>query len=399
MDSLEAQHVIESLRKGLPPDGYVRHFTIGRKAEIDRLVSQLEDGDQGVLLLKANWGSGKSHLLRFIREIALQEGYAVSSVTLDSKSAVRFNRMDQILGAICRGLEIPNLPGQKGISPFFNLVCNCIKEDTKRKRKNSFWRQLTNNYQWDYSDALSSSGLFIALRAWYFGEPKLRIFIEDWLYQPWVYKSQRKLLYTELVGNLRRNFRDPRADWQFYADDVFIFNTNGYYQSWATLRDFYKLTKYTGLKGYIILFDEFEDVIHNMNNIAHQQSAFWNLFQFYSGNQFQGMTYYAVTPDFAEKCKSLLISKYIWDYDFERFDDLETFEMSPLNEKELFELAKKIMKTHTIAYDWKPDQVILSLELKTLVKKAASISVQDRVRHTIREIVKFLDQTLEDTYE
>src|SRR5688572_3634361 len=104
MTAGEAQKAVESLRKGIPPDGYVRHFTVGRDAEINQLVTRLRSQQKGALLLRANYGSGKSHLLRFTRETALAEGYAVSSVTLDSKSAVRFNKMDQIVGAVWRGL-------------------------------------------------------------------------------------------------------------------------------------------------------------------------------------------------------------------------------------------------------------------------------------------------------
>src|SRR3712207_1493887 len=112
MNASEAQRVIESLRKGIPPDGYVRHFTVGRQSEIEDLSDRLRRGQPGALLLKANYGSGKTHLLHFIRETALAEGYAVSLVTLDAKSAVRFNRMDQVLGAICRGIESPHQAGK-----------------------------------------------------------------------------------------------------------------------------------------------------------------------------------------------------------------------------------------------------------------------------------------------
>src|SRR5258708_73029 len=98
----EAQHIVESLRKGIPPYGYIRHFTVGRESEIRQLSDRLQRSKPGVLLLKANYGSGKTHLLRFVRESALEAGYAVSFVELDAKSGVRFNKMDQILGAIWR---------------------------------------------------------------------------------------------------------------------------------------------------------------------------------------------------------------------------------------------------------------------------------------------------------
>jgi hypothetical protein len=169
-----------------------------------------------------------------------------------------------------------------------------------------------------------------------------------------------------------------------------------YTQSWAALRDIHRLSVEAGYRGFIILVDEFEDVIHNMRNIQHQESAFWNLFQFYGAKKFDGMTYFAVTPDFAKKCKSLLLEKGRWDYDYGLFDKLPTFEMSPLTAEELQELALKIFEVHGIAYNWEPDSVMKMHELKAIVAKTASVQVQDRARQTIKEIVRHLDRLLED---
>jgi chromosomal replication initiation ATPase DnaA len=107
MDSGEGQRVIESLRKGIPPDGFVSHFTVGRQNEINQLTRWLSEQNGGALLLNANYGSGKTHLLRFIREKALAKNYAVSTITLDAGSAVRFNRMDQMFGSVLRNIELP----------------------------------------------------------------------------------------------------------------------------------------------------------------------------------------------------------------------------------------------------------------------------------------------------
>jgi len=395
MDPSSAQRVIEDLRKGLPPDGHVCHFTVGRESEINTLYNRLERSTTGALLLKANYGSGKSHLLRFIKEKALQEGYLVSSVSLDARSAVRFNRMDQIMGAILRNLEVPTKLRQKGIRPFFDMVSGII--GSKKGQDNaSFWKRLTNGWRWDLSSATESPALFVALRAWSTGNSSVHDLIEDWLLQSWNYKSQRKRLYIDLVAELRNHFRDPRPDWKFYNDGIFEFHTQGYAQSWALLRDIHNLSIAAGLKGLIILFDEFEDVIHNMNNIKHQETAFWNLFEFYFAKEYHGMTYFAVTPDFAKKCKRLLIEKRRWDYDFTIFDALPTFEMSPLKESELQELGLKILEVHGIAYDWEPDTIMKMHELKAIVAKAASVQVQDRARQTIKEIVRHLDMLFED---
>ena len=70
---------------------------------------------------------------------------------------------------------------------------------------------------------------------------------------------------------MRKHFRDSRPEWKFYADEVFMFHTGGYAQSWAALRDLEHLACAVGLKGLVILFDEFEDVITNLRNVVHQK--------------------------------------------------------------------------------------------------------------------------------
>ena len=54
------------------------------------------------LLIHANYGAGKSHLLRVLRELALERGFAVALIVADAQGGVRFNRMDTVFG---RGLQ------------------------------------------------------------------------------------------------------------------------------------------------------------------------------------------------------------------------------------------------------------------------------------------------------
>lgn len=201
MDKKTAPKAIESLRKGIPPDGLVREFTVGREDEIEDLSSRLKDNVGTALLLKANYGSGKTHLLRFIREEALENDYLVSTVTIDSNSAVRFNRMDQIFCAICRNIEIPSYK-QKGLKIFFDLLS---KHEDKHWKK-MLWSSISNNGKWDYSEELESPGMFVALRAWKSGNQDTKDLVEDWLYNTWTYQSQRKTLYADLVYKQKKLF-------------------------------------------------------------------------------------------------------------------------------------------------------------------------------------------------
>ena len=392
MERVDALRIIEQLRRGLPPSGRVREYTVGRSEEIAELEGRLSADVAGALLLKANYGSGKTHLLKYTREAALAHNYVVSSLSLDAQGGVRFNRMDQILGAICRGLEVPGRSGESGVAPFFTGVCEALR--SARGQGPTPVNKLTDGGKWGSTAFLASPALFVALRGWFFSEdqPENRDLIEDWLYHPGQYgTSQRRRLYRNLVACLRPFFRDDRPEWQFYADDVFNFCYGGYTQSWDAIDDLDTIAKAAGHSGLVLLFDEFEDVITNLRRIDYQERAFYNLFRFFSGEHFGGSSYFAVTPEFVDKCKTRLLAKGRWDFDYSTFDALPAFEMSPLTIDELDDLAMRIMTVHGIAYGWDccSDGVVHDVE--DAVERALAVPLQDRVRQAIKAIVFTLD--------
>lgn len=396
MEVIRAIKAIESLRKGIPPEGLIEHLTVGRSSELAQLHATLDSGDSTAFLIKANYGAGKSHLLRYIREYALSRGYAVSSVTVDTNSAARFNRMDQILGSVCRGIEIPGNPPTQGIRGLFDLVARTYSG----QRTATPWTHISNNGRWDYSEILEAPATFVALRAWLCGTDNTKDLIEGLLTEPWNYRTQRKLLYFSLVENLRSHFRDLRPEWKFYADEVFMFHTQGYAQSWAMLRDINSLVRAAGTRGLIILFDEFEDVLTNMRNSQHQDQAFWNLFHFFEGKRFTSRTFFAVTPEFASKAEAVLHRRASWTQGAfagsTSLADLPSVEMSPLTENNLHELARRIMSIHSVAYSWNAASVADGM-LSATVEKTSRFQLQDRTRFTITSVLKTLDEMLQGT--
>ena len=389
----EAESIIESLRYGLPPSGSIRLFTVGRRDELERLAQSLNNPTQdrgAALLVKANYGAGKSHLLHVVREMALESNYAVSLVQVNALEGVRFNRMDTILGAVCSRMEVPGDTGL-GIGRLFDAF-DLYEYETEE------FDSISSGGAWDYSDYLSAPGVYVALRAWANStDSRVRDLIEDWLANPAAYRSQRKLLHQALVSNLRGEFRDPRAEWQFYADEVFLFHTGGHRNAWAALEDFDVIARGAGLNGLIILFDEFEDVIQNLNRRNYQQEAFLNLFRFFGGERFPGMAYFAVTPEFVAKCKTELMSRGVFDFDFNRFSKLPFFEMSAITEADFLTLAKKIRAVHSIAFGWRADADLSDRELKRLTDVLWSVRTPERVRLAIQGVVEALDERFESS--
>jgi hypothetical protein len=393
-----AEKLLEDLRKGIPPVGRLELLTVGRNEEIEWLDNHLVDDEAYALLLKANYGSGKSHLLQLIREKALRECFAVSLVTLDAKSGVRFNRMDQIFGQIVRHIEIQMDDGNiGGLSHLLDYFVGCAEEARSEQGTEGyeFWKAVTNNWKWDYSEELKSPPLFIALRAWASSDSQdVRSLIIDWLTFPDNYNNQRALLYQKLVEGLRSHFRDPRPSFQMYKEGSLTFIPQLYSACWAALEDINRMCRITGLTGMTVLFDEFEDVLTNLNRVNWQEAAFWNLFRFVSGTRFSGKTFFAVTPSFVEKCKSCLNEKDRWDIDQSAFDSLPHFEMSPLTKKDLLQLAERIVEVHELAYDYEVEDSVLE-EMQEKVALEAKSAVQDRARQAIRRAMEVLDDALD----
>lgn len=390
----QARLAIESLRAGLPPEGLVQFFTVGRASEVRRLTETLESGQGGALLLQANYGSGKSHLLRLVREVALAEGFAVASVTVDSRSGVRFNRLDQVLGAVWRGLEVPDVPPGAACALFRRLEPQLEKSERARD-KNSVWYSVTHRSRWHFNLNLTSRLVFAALRGWHFGTERTKNLVHDWLSRPDAYQSQKKRLYQELVRDLAVHFQDQRDEREMLRDGTFTLRTGGYAPTWEALRDLHSLARHAGLKGLVLLFDEFEDVITNLNNVTYQMSSFENLFRFFGGEAFPGAAFFAVTPDFAAKCADLLERKVWWHDELFEFDALPRFELSPLGRAELAELTDRVVQAHGLAYGWDAGRWAGAPRVLALADRAATQPVEGRTRWLVKALVDVLDAEIE----
>ena len=396
-DQATAERIVEQLRYGVPPPEHVCAFTVGRQTQLKALERSLghPSKDRGsALLVKANYGGGKSHLLRVVREMALDAGYAVSLVVVDVQGGVRFNRMDTIFGAICRELEVKGQES-KGIGAIFDSFGGYRPARSTPEIK-GFRDRISSGGKWDLSDFLKSPAVYVALRAWVKAESQdVRHLVQDWFANPENYRGQRKRLFQGLVEGHRKSFHDTRREWQFYADEVFLFHTGGHRQAWDALADFHLLARASGLRGFILLFDEFEDVIQNLNRRNFQEAAFLNLFRFFDGDRFPGMSYFAVTPDFVAKCKTELLERGVYDFDYQRFDKLPFFEMDQVHRAEFADLASRIRTVYGTAYGIPPGRLLSDGKLDRAVDNLWKVQSPDRVRRAIQGVVKMLDDSME----
>lgn len=104
-----ARNIIEVLgTSGTPPTRGVQHFNVGNQSLLDALdtyylSSYLQDGGATYKMVVGDYGSGKSHFLYCLRDIAWSRGFAVSKVDL-SPVETPYNDQKLVYSAVARNL-------------------------------------------------------------------------------------------------------------------------------------------------------------------------------------------------------------------------------------------------------------------------------------------------------
>lgn len=145
-----SRQVLESLRIGIVPDFALREWTVGRDDEFLAVGEWLDDPAEGSAILLGAYGAGKTHLLRFLEQRGLEQGYAVAMVRVDpgeenSSFPYRF------YGHVMKALRVPNgegigdavstfqdaaLAGRSGSladHPFFGRFARAVAEGNDRR--------------------------------------------------------------------------------------------------------------------------------------------------------------------------------------------------------------------------------------------------------------------------
>lgn len=103
-DIFVARRMIEAFRVGIAPPDRISDFTFGRDREINSVNSWLQDWTNNIMLLIGDYGMGKTHLVQYIYQKALNQGYAVAKVDADPNEAPFF-RPKRIYGSLLHSLQ------------------------------------------------------------------------------------------------------------------------------------------------------------------------------------------------------------------------------------------------------------------------------------------------------
>jgi hypothetical protein len=110
IDKSTANIVIESLRKGLPPQRGTRHYAVGHEKLVNGIKNYHLNGieDKGIIrFISGSWGAGKTHFFRLMREEAFEAGCLVSNVELN-KNEAPLNKFEKVFFSIIKQIVTPN---------------------------------------------------------------------------------------------------------------------------------------------------------------------------------------------------------------------------------------------------------------------------------------------------
>lgn len=104
---LTPRRLIEAFRHGIVPKDCISSFTFGREIETKKLIQWLHDPNQSGLLLVGGYGSGKTHLLNYIKHVALKENFAVSLTEVNPYESP-FSKPKRVYAQIANNLRFKN---------------------------------------------------------------------------------------------------------------------------------------------------------------------------------------------------------------------------------------------------------------------------------------------------
>jgi hypothetical protein len=127
--------IVEAFRLGVVPGLAVQDITVGREKEIKKVEKWLAK-DSGSLMMIGQYGQGKSHIIRYIRLKALDEGYLVGYCDIGEES--KMHKPKSVFNTIMKSLEFQVKDQQKNnnLDKFLKLYAAFASKSNVKIEKN-----------------------------------------------------------------------------------------------------------------------------------------------------------------------------------------------------------------------------------------------------------------------
>lgn len=366
MYDMEARHIIEALRSGIPSRAVGQYFSEARpkimKEISDRLDMVCEQGKSSGIIISGKYGEGKTHLLNTVFNLAHSNNMVVSYLSLSKETP-----MDKLYLVYQKLMQSTYLPKRQQAGFMHEL------------EKISANSPVANEMLLYAAKQLETDKLYYLFRSY--------LNTED--------SNEKFLLQADLEGDFIANVPLKKIYRRIFNQPV-KYNVN--FTKTKHCRDYFSFMSHLfmqmGYHGWVILIDETE-LMGRLGKKA-RLNAYRNMADFLLSDRCPESTFsiFALSASYAE---DVIEAKHEYEnlaliYPEEQepartvLDLLSRApQLLPLTKDEIHEVLCKIQDFHGKAYEWTPNLSIESLA-------EATQSGGYLLRTKIRAAIEFLDQ-------
>ena len=365
MHDMEARHIIEALRSGVPSRAVGSYFTEARPKLTEKMDRALKltsrEGKSHGMIIKGRYGEGKTHLLNTVVSMAHAENMVVSMIPLSKETPL--NRFHLVYQRLMQNTYLPrrNQPG------FMDQVDSRLKDT-----------EFANDLLFFVNTELQRNRIASLLKAYINEErteEKMKMqadFEGDFLSDAAVKKAYRENFKTP--AKFTESFVKTKHTMDYFRFISYMFERMGY-NGWVILFDEAELTGRLGKKQRMAAYENMAEFLINP-----VMSSVFTLFAFtdsYDDDLIEGKHDFDILeelyPDSPQPIQSILNMI------------LKAPSLIPLSNKEIHDILEGIIELHGKAYDWQPQ---VSTDLLACRISGAGYLLRTRLRAAI----EYLDQ-------
>ena len=366
MYDMEARHIVEALRSGIPSRAVGQYFSEARprimKEISDRLDAVCDQGRSGGMVISGKYGEGKTHLLNTVFNLAHSNNMVVSYLSLSKETP-----MDKLYLIYQKVLQNTYLPKRR--QPGFMYELEKISANSP----------IANEMLLYAAKQLETDKLYYLFRSYLNTEDSDEKFLlQSDLEGDFIANAPLKKIYRRIFGQPVKynvNFTKTKHCRDYFSFMSYLFTQMGYH-GWVILLDETELIGRLGKKARLNAYRNMADFLLSARCPERTFSLF-ALSSSYVEDVIEGKHEYenleAVYPEEPEPARTIL-------------NLLEGApQLLPLTKEEIHEVLRKIQEFHGRAYNWTP-----ALSIETLEEAIQSGGYLLRTR--IRAAIEFLDQ-------
>jgi hypothetical protein len=386
----EAQHIIRKLgESGIPPTRGLEAYTVGMDSILGTLESEylkgyLRDGGSSFKLVVGEYGSGKSHFLYRLRDLAWANGYVVSRTELSPKECPYDNQL-KVYQAVVNNLIYhdpdPNVADTQGIEAFL---------------ENHFFHTMR---MLGIEQMMTSIGLDVRVKMWL--ETILRFKVESPSYRHAVYfylqaAAEESEAKKRVIGAWLRGEAVTLRDVREFSITERIDRSVAF----KMLRSLSQLVHELGYAGLALLFDEGDRMV-SIGSSRTEKVACDNLREVIdrcAGESLPSTLFaYAVPPYFVtniapqyEALSQRISSKVKFSRKNPYSVQISLDQLDYPGEELLRKIGEKLLGVFEQAYDVKLDHELQSRNIAQLADTCAALLSTSHRRHFVKSLMDML---------